>query len=153
MKFAKNIFIKFKGSHSSIALNDELLPAAHVKDLGVDICPELSWNCHASDKIKKANKIPYFIRRNTAANTKTSSKLNLFKTMIMPMLSYASAFITLSRSTSRSLDNLQKRVLRWAFNDKSAIYHFFLEKGNILPIHMYFQLLNLLLLSSMFYDS
>ena len=146
MKFAKNIFIKLKGSHSSIALNDELLPAAHVKDLGVDICPELSWNCHASDKIKKANKILYFIRRNTAANTKTSSKLNLFKTMIMPMLSYA-------RSTSRSLDNLQKRVLRWAFNDKSANYHFFLEKANILPIHMYFQLLNLLLLSSVFHDS
>ena len=83
----------------------------------------------------------------------TKHKMNLYKTMIMPMLSYASACITLSRSTIRSLENLQKRVLRWASNDKSANYHFILEKANVLPIPMYFQLLSLLLLSDVFHDS
>ena len=71
----------------------------------------------------------------------------------MLMLSYAFTCITLSRITSRSLENLRKRVLRWAFNDKSANYHFNLEKAIILLIPMYFQFLNLLLLSCVFHDS
>ena len=133
----KNNVINFKGSRSKFAPNDEeLLPAAYVKDLGVYIYSELSWNYRVNKKIKKEDKILYFIWRNAAATTKTSSKLNLYKTMIMSMLSCSFSYITLSISTNRSLEDLQKRFFRWLLSDKPANYHFILEEANILQIPM-----------------
>ena len=41
----KNGFLEFRGSNSNFKLNTEILePAEYMKDLGVFICPDLSWN-------------------------------------------------------------------------------------------------------------
>ena len=56
----KNIFIKFKGSHSMFVLNDkQLLSDAYMKDLGVNICPEFSWSYRVNEKSKQ-QKNPLF---------------------------------------------------------------------------------------------
>ena len=139
MEFAKmkNNFLKFNGSPSTFALNDEkLLPAAHVKDVGVYFCPELSCNYHVNEKIKKTIN-PSFHTKEHCCKHEDILQIESVQYNAMPMLRHATACITLSRSTSRSLENLQKRVIRWEFYDKSANYYFILEKENILPIPMY----------------
>ena len=51
----KNCFLEFRGSNSNFELNTEILkPAEYMKELGLFLCPDLTWNKHVDEKLKKA---------------------------------------------------------------------------------------------------
>ena len=75
----KNGFLEFRGSNSNSELNTEILkPAEYMKHLGVFICPDLTWNKHIDEKLKKAVQTLYFVKRNTSFQTSSLAKLCLY---------------------------------------------------------------------------
>ena len=118
----KNGFLDFRGSNSNFDLNTEFLkPAKYMKDLGVFICPDLSWNKHNDEKLKKAVQTLYFVKRNTSFQTNSLAKLCLYKSMILPINTYASPCLDLSKQSQAKIEVFQKRVLNWVLADyKSA---------------------------------
>ena len=58
----KNGFLEIRGSNSNFEVNTEILkPAEYMKDLGVFICLDLTWNKHIDEKLKKAAQALYFV--------------------------------------------------------------------------------------------
>ena len=76
-------------------------------------------------------------------NTKT--KLNLFKSMVIPVLLYGSACYQLNVEEMKLLEGVQRNACKWIATDPN--YKTSLQCLGILPLPMYIQLNNLLLLS------
>ena len=49
---------------------------------------DLSWSTHLTERLKKANKLLYSLRRNVAYNVNTFVKLGLYKSILLPVLTY-----------------------------------------------------------------
>ena len=112
------------------------------KDLGLTIPIDLNWNIYIDNACKKANRVFFMIIRNTN-NLSRTAKLNLYKSMIVPVLTYASPCYGLSKN---ELETIQKRVVKWIFPGTLE----YKEKNaqlQILPLPMYIQINNILLLS------
>ena len=146
----KNGFLEFRGSNSNFELNTEILkPAKYTKDLGVFICPELTWNKHFDEKLKKAVQTLYFVKRNTSFQIKSQAKLCLFKSMILPIFTYASPCLHLSKQSQAKIEVFEKRVLKWVLADYKSPYRVLLEKSELLPLFLFLQILDLLHLSKL----
>ena len=76
-------------------------------------------------------------------NTKT--KLNLFKSMVIPVLLYGSACYQLNVEEMKLLEGVQRNACKWIATDPN--YKTSLQRLGVLPLPMYIQLNNLLLLS------
>ena len=81
------------------------------KDLGLTIPIDLNWNIHIDNACKKANRVFFMIIRNTN-NLSRTAKLNLYKSMIVPVLTYASPCYGLSKNVTNELETIQKRVVK-----------------------------------------
>ena len=84
------------------------------------------------------------IKRNSLSLS-SQHKLNLYKSMILPILTHSSIVLPLNVESMRILERVQKKVCKWIIPDSS--YKDCLIKLNILPVTFYFQLLDLLYLS------
>ena len=117
------------------------------KDLGLYIADNLNWDAHVEEKCSKANKVFFMMKRNSP-HISVKSKLNLYKTMVLPIMMYASCCWHASVRSMRNLEAVQKRVTRWILphceNYKERL--FFL---NLLPVSLYLQLTDLLMLSKL----
>ena len=113
-------------------------------DLGVIITKSLSWVPHFKSRAEKAYRVFYMIKRNSPSLS-SQHKLNLYKSMILPILTHSSIILPLNVECMRILERVQKKVCNWIIPDSS--YKDCLIKLNILPVPFYFQLLDLLYLS------
>ena len=146
----KNGFLEFRGSNSNFELNTEILkPAEYMKDLGVFISPDLTWNKHIDEKLKKAVQMLYVVKRNPSLQTNSLAKLCLYKSMLLPIITYASTSLHLSKQSQGKIEVFQKRVLKWVLVDYKSPYRVLLEKSELLPLFLFFQILDLLHLSKL----
>lgn len=94
-------------------------PLAHVENykyLGVHICSNLSWNLHLDNVIDKAFKKLCFLKRSLKHAT-PESKLTAYKTLIIPMIAYASPIWHPHTSTGIArLESIQNKALRFVFH-------------------------------------
>ena len=112
-------------------------------DLGVIITKSRSWVPHFKSRAEKAYRVFYMIKRNSPSLS-SRHKLNLYKSMILPILTHSSIVLPLNVECMRILERVQKKVCKWIIPDSS--YKDCLIKLNILPVPFYFQLLDLLYL-------
>ena len=56
---------------------------SEVKDFSVYIADTLNWSPHIENRIEKASKVLYCLRRNIAFNVKFSVELGLYKSVIL----------------------------------------------------------------------
>ena len=117
---------------------------ASYKDLGLLINPSLTWDEHIQHKCSKAIKVFFMIKRNSA-NISMTGKVNLYKTMILPIITYASQCWYATTTSLRKLEALQKRVVKWITFDHD--HRRGLISANLLPLSLYLQLLDLMMLS------
>ena len=75
-------------------------------------------------------------------------KLGLYKSMILPVLMYGSSCCNLNRGDMRNWERFQRKVVSWITNSETLSY-IELRLSNLLPLPMYYQLNDLLLLSSL----
>ena len=99
--------------------------------------------------MRKANRVFYSLRRNVAFKVNMRIKLGLYKSMILSVLMYGSLCCTLNRGDMQNLERFQRKVVSWITNSKRLIYIEQLRLSNLLPMPMYYQLNDLLLLSSL----
>ena len=114
------------------------------KDLGIIVKSDLGWTSHIKLRRGKALSTLCMLKRNPLPlNTKT--KLNLFKSMVIPVLLYGSACYQLNVEEMKLLEGVQRNACKWIATDPN--YKTSLQRLGILPLPMYIQLNNLLLLS------
>ena len=104
------------------------------KDLGLTTSSYLNWNIHKDVVYKKANRVFFMIKRNTDDLSRTA-KLNLYKSMVVPVLTYASPCYGLSKFVTIELETFQKRVVKWIFLGTLA-YKEKIAQLQILPLPM-----------------
>ena len=84
------------------------------------------------------------IKRNSA-NQSMIGKVNLYKTNILPIITYASQCWYATTTSLRTLEALQRRVVKWIMFDDD--HRRVLISTNLLRLSLYLQLLDLMLLS------
>ena len=153
VKDLKCFIVTFRGTTEEqfYLSNLPLLGLTSAKDLGLTVTSNLSWSTHIESKIRKANTVFFFIKRNTSA-TQIRVRLNLYKSMLLPILSFACCCFSLSRTSLKLLENFQERVLKRVCRDYHSTHKELLLKCNLLPVSMFFQLKNLLFLSKYFHE-
>ena len=142
--------IIFRGRDRDFQLMDEKLKRSKtIKDLGILISEDLSWKAHIEERLKKANKVLYLLRRNVALKVRTHIKLGLYKSLILPVLLYGFSCVSASRAELHLLEKFQKKAVKWITGLKDQSYTSQMRLLNILPLPMFIQLNDILLLSKM----
>ena len=145
----KRAKVLFKGPESLYLCGSLIQTSAGVKDLGIRIQSDLTWKIHLEERMKKANRVFYSLRRNVVFKVNMRIKLGLYKSMILPVLMCGSSCCNLNRGDMRNLERFQRKVVSWITNSKTLSYIEQLRLSNLLPLLMYYQLNDLLLLSSL----
>ena len=139
--------LTFRGKDTFFKLFGESLKTeANVRDLGITLTSDLTWNMHISKKVAKANGVLYLLRRNVSQSVGARIKLGLYKSLVLPILLYGIQCIQLSKASMIILEKLQKRAVKWICG--TGKYGQELRFLNILPLPMHIQILNLLTLSN-----
>ena len=92
------------------------------------------------------------LRRNIAPQVRQEIKLGLYKSLILPVLLYGSACTNPNRCELQQLERFQKKVVKWILGQKVMPYPNQLRLLNILPLPMFMQLNDILLLSKLTED-
>ena len=104
---AKCAHVNFNGeSYPLYFENNQITMKKDQKDLGLLIDSGLMWKTHIEKACSKANAVFFQIKRNVS-NLFMETKLELYKSMIVATLIYASSCIILSKYVSRCLENLE----------------------------------------------
>ena len=112
----------------------------------------MTWSLHVSKRIKKANKALQLLRRNVLRKVNVSVKLELYKSILLPLLFYGMNSVRLSRVSTIDLESAQKRALNWVCYDSNRSYLQQLRLFNILPHQLFMQCNDDLLMSKLFVE-
>ena len=139
--------LTFRGDDSKFFLQAFALNSTKaIKDLGVYVSDNLSWHSHTSARMKKANSVFYLLKRKISYKLQATCKLGLYKWLLLPVLTYGFYCVSLSRADMKSLEKFQKRVVQWKTGSKISSYISQLRLLNLLPLLMFPQLNDILLL-------
>ena len=146
--------IKFRGKRRNFDLvREDLANADTVKDLEIHIKDDLSWSKHIEEQLRKAKKVLYLRRRNVAVQVKPLIKIGLYKSLFLPVLLYGVTCINPSRSELQNVKRFQKKAVKWITGNKGMKYISQLWLLNILPLPMFLQVNDLLLLAKIMHES
>ena len=111
--------------------NEEIEQTTLLKLLGVNIDHQLSFSEHVKfSSVKSSQKIGVLLRLKNFIPEK--AKLHIFKTSILPHLTYCSLVWNFIRSSDkRKLERLQERGLRAVFKDNCGSYDELLSKAKL----------------------
>ena len=91
-------------SLSALYIGNTLLDSIQsFKDLDVIFTSNLSWSLHVAEKISKCYKVFFMLKRNVPMSSSRSLKINLYKTCILSILSYASPIWSPSKTDHQKL--------------------------------------------------
>ena len=134
---------------SLILYNEELKTVSSEKDLGIIISTSLKWSEHITYICGKSNRVLSMLKRNSARRLHWHQRLNMYKSMVLPILSYGCCVWNLSKADMKSLEQVQRRASDWILGYPELNYKQRLYALNILPLSMYFQISDLLMLSKL----
>ncbi|XP_075247118.1 uncharacterized protein LOC142340428 [Convolutriloba macropyga] len=138
----------FKGEYQ-LVVNDRIVQKVRSqKDLGIIVKENLSWNDHAEERCKKATGAFFQIKKNLRLKTSQFLKLSAYCGYVMPILSYGSEVLLLNNAATKMIESVQRRATAWILSDSKSSYKKRLETLKILPVSLYFEMNDLLLLSS-----
>lgn len=108
----------------------------------------LTWTEHIGLRLEKAYKVFHQIRRNCSASIGVRSKLDIYKSTVLSVISNASCCWNPNRGDMKRLELLQKRVTKWIL-PSATDYKSRLVNLELLPIPMYLQMLDILVMSKL----
>ena len=105
--------IAFKGQSLSLTMNKTTLEqSAKVTDLGVQLTGTLKAAKHLESRLATANRNFGFLKRNLSKNMETRVKIYAYKSLILPLITFASSTWHPSRGIMRLMECFQKRALK-----------------------------------------
>ena len=118
--------------------NNSLKHFTEVKDLGVTISPDLTWDSHINTILAKANRMLAFLRRNSVMSFTTDHRKLLYLTFVRSYIGYASEVWAPSTIVSiTKIESLQRRATKFILNthwQEDISYHERLSRLNLLPL-------------------
>ena len=93
-----------------------------MRDLEVYLRKDLTWSTHIRKRLSKAVRLTHYFKRNTSPLILAHPKICLHKSLIIPIISYASLGIHLTKASISKLETFQKRVKKWVLNDYAPSY-------------------------------
>ena len=108
----------------------------------------LSRKLYVSAKCNKANKCFFLVKRNTAHSLPPTQRLNLYKSLVVPIFSYSSAAWDASKGDMVIIERVQRRCTKWILGYQDVFYADRFTRLNILPVSLHLQIADVLLLSS-----
>ena len=109
------------------------------KDLGVYVTSDLKWDIHIKKSANKALGVLFMLKRSSHHLT-PSIKLNLYKSMVLPVLLYGSVCWFANVTNTKVLESVQKKSLKWINSTSNNNYRELLFCSRILPLSLYLQL-------------
>ena len=116
------------------------------RDLGLIVSSNLSWPEDISRRLGKAYGSLNLHKRNVSTKLRVSAKLNLYKSTVVAVISYASPCWYASRGDMRKLELLQRRATKLILPTISD-YKERLVYMEVLSIPLYHQMLDVLTLT------
>ena len=99
---------KLKSKPRIVLKNSTVKQVTHHKHLGLHFSEDMKWSFHIDQTIKKVNKKLGLLRRQSHALNK-QQRIDIYKTMIRPMLEYGSAIIdNCSTNDKVKLEHVQR---------------------------------------------
>ena len=142
----KCCLIKMSKNEKRLLFGNESIKTEETQsDWGLMLSCDLKWNLHINKVCCKAFRVFHMIKR-SVSNLGQKAKLDLYKSMIVPILTYASPCYGLSKYIITELENVQRRIVKWIIPHMDS-YKDRLIEISLLPLPMYIQINNLLLLS------
>ena len=142
--------LTFRGINKNFKLMGSVLESSsEVKDLGVMIDQKLSSTRHVDVRLAKARNALYYVRRNVAYQISRQVKLGLYKSLILPILTYGFHCYSPNRTDLNRLERFQRKAIKWIMGNQSDDYKRQLSTLNLLPLPMFLQVNDLLLFSSL----
>ena len=149
----KRCYIAFKGQSFSLTMNNTTLEqSTKVTDLGVQLTCTLKAAKHLGSRLAKANRTFGFLKRNFLKNMETRVKICAYKSLILPLITFASSTWHPSRGSMRLMECFQRLALKWITGYRNASYFKNMVSLRLLPLPMFLQLNDLLLLSKLYHD-
>ena len=150
--FENNMFLNAdKCTHLSMGksckyflASDKLNLVPKQRDLCLIVEDSLKWHEHKAEKCHKALSVLMMIKRNCGTIT-LECKKNVYKTIVLPILSYGSPCWFASVDGLKRLERVQKYAVIWMLG--KCNYKTGLLMTNLLPVSLYLQLSDLLTLS------
>ena len=99
--------------------------------------------------MKKAFNVLFSLRRNIAYNGKPNTKLSVYNSLVLPIVTNGIFRAKQSKATMNALERLQKKAVKWIMDNKQICYANCLRLLKLLPLPMFVQMNDLLLLSSL----
>ena len=110
------------------------------------MAPKLNWKPNVEKRCSRALKAFYFLERNTSTSTKLSAKLNAYAGYIIPIVTYPTQAWFANKTETEEIELVQKEATSWILNNWELNYKKRLGKLNLLPLSLYIELHDLLLL-------
>jgi hypothetical protein len=117
-------------------INNTHLNRVHsFNDLGILVTSNLTWDIHIENCISKANQRLRLVKRTIGFNVDQKVKLMCYKSLIRPLLEYATMLWsgTTKKNVSR-LESLQRRATVYITNNPNLDYKYRLLICELLPL-------------------
>ena len=88
----------------------------------------------------------FLIKRNCSSILPRVHKLNLYKSMVLPILLYGSSVWYANIGNSKALESIQRKATKWILFDNDLSYYQRLISVSMLPISLYMEVNDVLLL-------
>ena len=89
------------------------------------------------------------LKRNSTRRLHWHQRLNMYKSMVLPILSYGCCVWSPSKADMKSLEQVRRRATDWILEYPELKYKQRLYALNILPLSIYYQICDLLMLSQL----
>ena len=130
--------------------NNSLKHVTQVKDLGVNISPDLKWDTHINTILAKANRMLASLRGNSVMSFITDHRRLLYLTFVRYHGYACEVWAPSTICSITKIESLQRRASKFILNtqwQEDISYHKRLSRLNLLPLTYWHEVKDLIFLS------
>ena len=126
-----------KGIAKLTIQGDQLEKSIVEKDRGIMISNDLTWTARTERRCEKTRKAFFTIKRNIANGTPWTTRKNLYRSYIVPILSYGAVLWKPGKTDLKSIESIQMKASKWILRTSQLEYKERLRRSNLLPLALY----------------
>ena len=127
--------------NGSISMNGKTLEQKKKEnDLEIIVLNDLTWTANPERRCEKAIKIFFTIKRNIANGTCWIAKKNIYRSFIVPIISYGAILWKPNKSELRMIENLQEKASKWILGTNRLDYKDRLKRLLILRLSLHHEM-------------
>ena len=106
-----------------------------IRDLGVSVESDLTWNIHVGNIVKKAFNVLWFLKRTLGDSVSHVVKKTFYCSLVRPHLESSSiVWSVITKKNLKLLESVQRRATKFITNDYRSDYKTRLSSCGLLPL-------------------